>query len=141
MAATQLWYQGTADAHQLPALEFPIGSWAFVKAQFFHTTCPSKKLADKFLGPYDVIAQPSTHSVTLRLLDSLHAIHPVFHVSMLDPATPNMIPDQVQPHPPPVFVDSEPEFEIAEILNSKVDQPLSQVQVVVPSLLDRVCQH
>ena len=47
------------------ALEFPIGSWAFVKVQFFCTTCPSKKLADKFLSPYEVIAQPGTHLVTL----------------------------------------------------------------------------
>ena len=92
MAATQLRYHGTADAHQLPAPEFPIRSWAFVKAQFFHTTHPSKKLADKFLGPYKVIAQPGTHLVTLQLPDNLCAIHLVFHVSMLEPATPNTIP-------------------------------------------------
>ena len=41
---------------------------------------------------------------------------------MLEPATPSMIPDRVQPPPPPVFIDGEPEFEIAEILDSKVDQ-------------------
>ena len=122
MAATQLQYQGTTDAHQLLALEFPIGSWAFVKAQFFHTTCPSKKLANKFLGPYKVIAQPGTHSVMLWLLDNLHAVHPVFHISMLEPATPNTIPDRVQLPPPPVFIDGEPEFKITEILDSKVDQ-------------------
>ena len=36
--------------------------------------------------------------------------------------TPSTIPDRVQPLPPPVYIDGEPEFEIAEILNSKVDQ-------------------
>ena len=41
---------------------------------------------------------------------------------MLEPATPNMIPNQVQLPPLPVFVDGEPEFEIAEILDSKVNQ-------------------
>ena len=122
MAATQLRYQGTANAHRLLAPEFPIGSRAFVKAQFFHTMRPSKKLADKFLGPYKVIAQPGTHLVTLRLLDNLHAVHLVFHVSMLEPATPSTIPDQVQPPPPPVFIDGKPEFEITEILDSKVNQ-------------------
>ena len=122
MAAAQLWYQGTTDVHRLPAPEFLIGSWAFVKAQFFHTTHPSKKLADKFLGPYEVIAQPGTHLVMLWLPDNLRAVHPVFHISMLEPTTPNTIPDQVQLLPPPVFVDGEPEFEIAEILNSKVNQ-------------------
>ena len=93
-----------------------------MKVQLFHTTHPSKKLADKFLGPYEVIVQPGTHLVTLRLPDNLCAIHPVFHVSMLEPTTPNTIPNRVQPPPPPIFVDGEPEFEIAKILNSKVNQ-------------------
>ena len=66
--------------------------------------------------------QLGTHLVTLRLLDNLCAVHLVFHVSMLEPATLNMIPDQVQPPPPPIFIDGEPEFEITEILNSKVNQ-------------------
>ena len=105
MAATQLQYQGTADAQQLLAPEFPIGSRAFVKVQFFCTTCPSKKLADKFLGPYEVIAHPGTHSVMLWLPDNLCTVHPVFHVSMLEPAIPNTILNRVQPPPPPVFVD------------------------------------
>ena len=64
-----------------------------MKVQFFRTMRPLKKLADKFLGPYKVIAQLGTHSVTLWLPDNLCAIHPVFHVSMLEHTTPNMIPD------------------------------------------------
>jgi len=52
----------------------------------------------------------------------MRAIHPVFHVSQLEPAIPNTIPDWIQPLPPPVEVDGEVEFEIAEILDSKVDR-------------------
>jgi len=81
----------------------------------------SKKLSDKFLGLYEILALPGTHSVTLQLLDSLHAVHTVFHVSMLEPATLNLIPNCIQPPPPPIIVDDEPEFEISEILNSKID--------------------
>ena len=121
MADAQKGYQGPADSRQLPTLEFPIGSKAFVKAKYFWTTWLSKKLADKFLGPYEVIAQPGTLSVTLWLLDSLCAIHPVFHVSMLEPAIPNPILGQVQPPPPPIMVDDQLEFEIAEILDLKID--------------------
>ena len=40
---------------------------------------------------------------------------------MLEPSIPNTIPDQVQTPPPPVLVDGEPEYEISEILNSKLD--------------------
>ena len=122
MVAAQLQYQGTANAHRLVASEIPIGSQAFMKAQFFRTRHPLKKLADKFLDPYEVIAQPSTHLVTLWLPDNLHAVHPVFHVSTLEPATPNTIPNQVQLPPLPVFIDGEPEVEITEILDSKVNQ-------------------
>ena len=130
MAAAQLRYQGTADASRILAPEFPIGSQAYVKAQFFCTTCPSKKLADKFLGPYEVIAQPGTHSVTLCLPDSLRAVHPVFHVSMLEPTTLNTMPDRVQPPPPPVFVDGEPEYEIAEVLDLKMDNRRSKCKLL-----------
>ena len=45
----------------------------------------------------------------------------MFHVSMLEPATLNAIPDRVQPPPPPIFVDGEPEYEITEVLDSKMD--------------------
>ena len=40
---------------------------------------------------------------------------------MLEPATPNLIPDRIQPPPPPITVDDEPEFKISEILDSKID--------------------
>ena len=58
----------------------------------------------------------------LQLLDNLCTVHPVFHVSMLEPTTLNMIPNQVQPPPPSVFIDGKLEFEITEILDSKVNQ-------------------
>ena len=130
MVEAQLQFQGTADASRIPAPEFLIGSRAYVKVQFFRTTCPSKKLADKFLGPYEVIAQPGTHSITLRLPDSLCTVHPVFHVSTLEPTTLNTIPDRVQPPPPPVFVDGEPEYEIAKVLDSKMDNQCSKCKLL-----------
>src|SRR6266481_4860493 len=106
MADAQKRYQGPADSRWLPTPEFPIGSKAFVKARYFWTTQLSKKLADKFLGPYEVIAQLGTLSVTLRLPDSLHATHPIFHVSMLEPTIPDPILGRVQPPPPPIMVDN-----------------------------------
>ena len=49
-------YQLSANSRRLPAPEFKTGSQAFIKAQFFRTTQPSKKLSKKFLGPYEIIA-------------------------------------------------------------------------------------
>ncbi|KAJ8488098.1 hypothetical protein ONZ51_g3764 [Trametes cubensis] len=78
-------------------------------------------LSEKFLGLFTIIAQVRTHSFTLRLPDSMRVVHSVFHVSQLKPATPNTIPGHIQTPPPPILVDREPEYEITEILDSKID--------------------
>ena len=121
MANAQLHYQGPADAKRSPAPVFKVGDQVYMKAKYFRSTRPSKKLSEKNLGPYPIIAQVGSLSFTLRLPDSMHAVHLVFHVSQLEPAIPNTIPNRTQPPPPPVEVDGEPEFEISEILNSKID--------------------
>ena len=52
----------------------------------------------------------------------MRAVHPVFHVSQLEPAIPNTILNHIQPPPLPIEIDSEPEYEITEILDSKIDR-------------------
>ena len=121
IADAQQRYQKSADMRWAPALDFKIGSQAFVKAKFFCSTWLSKKLSKKNLRPFEVIMQPGTHSFTLWLPDTMKAVHPVFHVSMLEPTTPNTIENCVQPPPPLVLIEGEPEFEISKILNSKID--------------------
>jgi len=44
-------------------------------------------LQEKFLELYTILAWPGI-PVTLWLLDSLQAVHPVFHVSVMEPAFP-----------------------------------------------------
>ena len=122
MAATQQCYQGPADAKHLALPDFKVGDQVFVKAKYFGSTQPSKKLSEKNIGPYPIIAQVGSLSFTICLPDSMHAVHPIFHVSQLELATPNVIPNRVQPPPPPVEVNGEPEYEIAEILDSKLDR-------------------
>ena len=53
-------YQVSADKRRSPAPDFKIGDKVFVKAEHFQTTRPSKKLSEKYLGPYDIIAQAGT---------------------------------------------------------------------------------
>ena len=52
----------------------------------------------------------------------MHGIHPIFHVSMLEPSTPNEFPNRIETPPPPVIIDGETEFEISEILDSKINK-------------------
>ena len=114
-------YQILADKNQIPPPEFKVGDWAYVKAQFFQTTQPAKKLSEKHLGPYEIINQAGPLSWTLCLPEGMHTIHLVFHVSMLEPSIPNYIPNCTQPPPPPITIDDELEYEISEILDSKLD--------------------
>jgi hypothetical protein len=51
----------------------------------------------------------------------MRAIHPVFHVSQIEPSIPNIIPNHTQPPPPPVEIDGEPKFKITDILDSKTN--------------------
>jgi len=82
---------------------------------------PLKKLSEKYLGSYKIIAQPSPQSFMLRLPDTMRAVHPVFHVSMLEPSTTNAFQQRSEPLPIPVIIDGEPEYEISKIVDSKID--------------------
>ncbi|KAH0604569.1 uncharacterized protein H6S33_006946 [Morchella sextelata] len=46
--------------------------------------------------------------------------HPVFHVSLLEPARTQPLPGHIQPPPPPVVVEGEEEFEVQEVLDSRI---------------------
>src|SRR5258708_14246302 len=122
IAKAQEHYQKYADEHRLPVPLLKIGDRVYVKAKYFCTTQPSKKLSEKNLGPYEVIAIPGSHLFTLRLPDHFHSIHPVFHISQLELAQLDPFPQRDQPLPPPVEIDGNIEYEVSEILDSKMDR-------------------
>ena len=95
ISVAQQRYQKSADVQCSPAPDFKVGDKVFVKAQFFRTTRPSKKLSEKYLGPYKIISQPGTLLFTLRLPESMYSVHPVFHVSMLEPTTSNTFSERI----------------------------------------------
>src|SRR5258708_2697992 len=65
IAQAQERYWKNVDKHRAEAPELKVSDQAYVKAKFFRTRWPSKKLLEKNLGPFDVIGKPGTHSVTL----------------------------------------------------------------------------
>src|SRR5260221_14365900 len=115
-------YQKYADEHCSPAPPLKIGDRVYVKVKYFRTTRPSKKLSKKNLGLYKVIAIPGSHSFTLRLPQHFRSVHPVFHISQLEPVEPDPFPQRTQPPPPPVEIDGDIEYEVSEILDSKMDR-------------------
>jgi len=121
ISIAQQCYQKSTDARYSPSPDFKVGDKVFVKAQFFRTTWPSKKLFKKYLRPYEIIAQPGTLSFTLHLPESMCSVHPVFHMSMLEPTISNTFSKRIQLAPTPVIIDGEPEYEISQIVDSKID--------------------
>jgi hypothetical protein len=111
-------YQKAANNCHLPPPNFKIRQKIYVKEQFIQTTRPLKKLSEKNLGPYEII----TSSLTLCLLQSMCAIHLVYHISMLEPAPSSAIPNRTEDPPPPIEIEGEIEYKIAKILDTKLDR-------------------
>jgi hypothetical protein len=74
-----------------------------------------KKFAQKFFGPFQVLEQINPVTFKLALPASL-PIHPVFHVSLLEPAPLDAYPDQNSIPAPPIQVADTLEFEVESIL-------------------------
>ncbi len=109
------------DKHWNLAPPFKKGTKSSLVPSISRTTCPTAKFTEKFLGPFKIISQPGSHSFMLKLPPDLCAIHPVFHVSQLEPVEENTIPNCTQPPLPPVEVDGKKQYKIAQILDSKID--------------------
>ncbi|MBW0548725.1 hypothetical protein O181_088440 [Austropuccinia psidii MF-1] len=48
------------------------------------------------------------------------SIHPVFHISLLEPVKTSAIPNRHQEPPPPIIIEEEEEWEVSQILDSKL---------------------
>ena len=99
-------------------VEFSVGDKVWLLSPNIRTERPSKKLDWKRLGPFTITTRIGTQAYRLELPSSMR-IHPVFHVSLLEPYKPSTIPGRSPLPPPPVVIDAEEEFEVEEVLDSK----------------------
>ena len=73
------------------------------------------KLMPRWIGPFTVSSRINEVAYRLDLPDNMK-IHNVFHVSLLQPYRDD---GRVQPPPPAVFVDGEPEYEVQSIIDHR----------------------
>ena len=130
MALVQQCYQGPADVKRSTLPDFKIGDQVYVKAKYFRSMRPSKKLSAKNFRPFEIIAKPGSLSFTLRLPDTMKSVHPVFHVSQLKTSLQSSIPNRIQSLPPLIEVDREVKYEVEEILDSKIDHRRRHCQLL-----------
>jgi hypothetical protein len=110
-------YKNTADARRLPTPDIKVGDHVWLNAKNIKLKTRSKKLSPRNLGPFKVISQVSDVNFKLELPSTMSKIHPVFHVSLLEPA--HVDSSRTLPRPPPELVDDEFEYEVETILDSK----------------------
>jgi len=122
IADAQARYKRFANNRCSTAPEINTGDQVYILAKHIRTTRPSKKLAEKYLGPFEVTDRLGLHSYRVNLPDHLRTIHPVFHISQLEPSPLSQIPNCTNPPPPPIELDGSIKFEVAEVLDSKLDK-------------------
>ncbi|MBW0551900.1 hypothetical protein O181_091615 [Austropuccinia psidii MF-1] len=84
------------------------------------TTRPTKKLSEGWLGPFEALKKIGSHAYHLKLPQQWKSVHPVFHVSLFKPVKQSAIPNQHQLQPPPVVVEEQEEWEVTQVLDSKL---------------------
>ncbi|MBW0477086.1 hypothetical protein O181_016801 [Austropuccinia psidii MF-1] len=80
----------------------------------------TKKLSERWLGPSPILRKVSTYAYHLKLPSQWNSIHPVFHISLLEPVKKSTIPNRHQEPPPPITIEEEEECEVSQILDSKL---------------------
>ena len=94
--------------------QFKVGDWVMVNAKNIKTKRPFKKLDYKLRGKFEIEKLCGTNVYRLKLPPLSGKIHPVFHISLLEPYLPNTIPGRRLPSPPPVDLEQQ-EYVIVKI--------------------------
>jgi hypothetical protein len=93
---------------------FKEGDKAYLIRRNIKTKWPSDKLDYKKLGPFPISQVISKTNYRLSLPKTMR-IHPVFHISLLEPAHPNAEgQDQIE-----VIPENEEEYEVEQILDTR----------------------
>lgn len=113
-AATQTTYYNRKHQPQ----EYSIGDKVMLSMKNLKSFRPNKKLDFPFEGSFEVIGKVGRQAYRLRLPSSWRRIHPVFHVSLLEPYYERKGEKMTREHQP-IMVDDHEEWEIEAIVNHR----------------------
>ena len=121
-------YKYHADKARMESPVYKPGDKVWLLRYHIQTSRPNKKLDFKRLGPFSVLKQINPVAYELQLPATMK-IHPVFHISLLEPYKDINIPGRSTPPPPYIEIDGQEEFEVQSILDSRIHR--NQLQYLV----------
>jgi len=91
---------------------FAVGDQVILRVKNLRSIRPSPKLNNKFAGPFLVTDVIGTQAYRVKMSPRYRAIHPVFHVSLLEPYHSR---EGEEPPPHPIIVEGEEEWLVEAI--------------------------
>ena len=104
-------------AQQQPDIK--VGNQVMLNAKKILTKRPVKKLIPKLFGPFKVLEKRGTRAFKLEISPQWE-IHPIFHLSVLEPYRHSVRPGREQPRGEVEEIDSDLEWEVERIVKSEI---------------------
>lgn len=115
-----------ADRRRRP-VDFDVGDRVWLSLRHYQTDRPNKKLDSQMAGPFSILERVG-NSYRLELPETMK-IHPIFSPDKLRRAANDPLPGQVAEPPESIIVGDEQEWEVEEVLASRLNRHRLQYQV------------
>jgi len=112
-------------ATEQPSIE--VGDFVMLNAKNIPTKRPSKKVSLKLYGPLKVLEKKESRAYKLEI-SPRWKIHPVFHVSRLEPYRASKRLNREQPPRDPEDLEGDLEWEVEKIIKSEIISSTRKVQ-------------
>ncbi len=121
LVEAQEWQKRNADKSRKQNPNSSVRDKVWLLHRYLKTRRLSDKLNYRRLGPFRVSKQVNEGAYKLDLPSSMK-IHPMFHVSLLEPYKESTITGQLPAPPPPIKINGEEEFEVYRIIDSRFNR-------------------
>lgn len=111
-------YSASANRRRSTAPTYRVGQKVLLSTQDLPLRDDSKKLAQKFTGPFEILKIINPAAVRLKLPRTMR-VHPTFHVSKIKPVVESPLVPATPAPPPPRIVDGGPVYSVRRLIRSR----------------------